>query len=128
MIEFTMSRVCMSICGLVLLAAVIVPVTGMYDSKTVTMESGSADDIAKLIDSFHYSETETFTAAMSDILPNSSSYMELKGHTVILTTERGTYRAAVNADIVIKDGIVFGHGDIIVLTKADGAVIAEKIA
>jgi hypothetical protein len=128
MIEFTLSRVCLSICGLVLLAAVIVPVMGMYESHTSEMESDVSDDIASLIDEFHYSKMEVFTVAMSDILPNTLSYIEFNGHMIILTTERGVYKSGMNAMVIVKDENVFGHGDILRLTKVNGAVIAEKLA
>ena len=126
MMEFTLARVCMSVCGLVLLAAVIVPVTGIYESKTVRMESDAADGIADLINGFWYSETETLTVPMSGILPGTGSFIEFGGHIITLTTERGVYKGGTNA-FVVSDGIVFGYGDIMMLTKGDGIVTAERL-
>jgi len=127
MMEFVLSRVTVSICGLMLLAAVIVPVMGIYESKTERMESDVSDNIAKVIDSFYYSEMNEFTVAMSDILPSSSSYLEFDGHIITLTTERGEYRSGTNAT-VISDGSPFIYGDILRLSKKDGGVVAEKLA
>jgi len=125
MMEFTLSRVCMSVCGLILLAAIIVPVTGMYESKTVRMESGISDDIADLVDDFYYSEMSVLTISMSDILPSTSSYIEFNGHMVILTTDRGTYKSGTDV-IVVSGGIPFGYGDIVRFTKTGDTVTAER--
>jgi hypothetical protein len=115
----------MSICGLILLTAVIVPVMNMYESQTVSMESGVPDSISGMIDDFYYSKMETFTVPMADILPNASSYVELNGYLVTLTTDRGVYRSGTNIPVLCDD-ILFGYGDMLRLSKTDGAVIAEK--
>ena len=128
MIEFTMARVCMSICGLVLLAAIIAPVTGMYESKAVNMESEISDNIASLVDEFYYSKMETFTVSVSDLLPDIRSYIELKGHLVIFTTERGVYKSGTNVPMVTDGDGLFRHGDILRMSKNDGKVIIERLA
>ena len=127
MIEFTISRVCMGICGLLLLAAVMVPVTGMYESRTVRMESDSSERIASLIDDFYYSKMEVFTISMGDVLPSTASYVEFDGHLVTLTTERGTYKSGTNIAVSVDDGTVFGHGDILRLSKNGDTVTAERL-
>jgi hypothetical protein len=127
MIEFTISRVCMSICGLILLAAVIVPVISMYDSQTANMESDVSDSISRMIDDFYYSKMETVIIPMNDILPNASSYLEFKGYLVTLTTERGIYKSGTNIPVIAPD-IIFGYGDILKLSKTDGMVTAKRLA
>jgi len=128
MIEFTISRVCMSVCGLLLLAAVIAPVTGMYESRAAGMESHSADKIAMLIDNFYYSEAETFTVPVSDIVPSTMSYVEFDGYLVTMTTERGVYKSGTNVTVVTGTDGPFGYGNILRLTKNGNAVIAERLA
>ena len=127
MIEFTLARVCMGICGLFLLAAVVGPVTGMYESDTVKMESNIPDSIAMLIDDYYYSDMDTLTVSVSDILPDALSYVRFDGHMVTVTTERGTYKGGTNVP-VISEGQTFGYGDIIKLSRIPGAVEAEKLA
>ncbi|MCL2143579.1 MAG: hypothetical protein FWH44_04910 [Methanomassiliicoccaceae archaeon] len=127
MMEFTLARVCMSVCGLVLLAAVIVPVTGMYESKTVSTESNVSEDIGKLVDGFYYSEMELFIVPMSDILPDTSSYIEFDGHVIIMTTARGIYKSGTNA-LIISDGTPFRYGDAVRFTKSDGTITAERLS
>ena len=127
MIEFTLSRVCMSVCGLMLLAAVVGPVTGMYESKTVSMETDVSDSIGTLIDGFYYSKMETITVSMSDVLPSTSSYVEFDGYLITMTTERGVYKSGTNVAVITGNDGPFGYGDIMKLTKDGGAVIAEKL-
>jgi len=127
MMEFTIARVCMGICGLILLAAVIAPVTGMYESHAVSMESDIPGNIAYLIDDFYHSEMDVFTVAMSDILPNVASYAEFDGHLVTVTTERGTYKGGTNVPMISSDNM-FGYGDILKLSKHQGAVVMERLA
>ena len=127
MIEFTLARVCMGVCGLFLLAAVVGPVTGMYESNTMKMESNIPGSIAVLIDDYYYSDMDTLTLSVTDILPNASSCVRFDGHMVTVTTERGTYKGGTNVPVVSGEQ-TFGYGDIIKLSRLPGAVTAEKLA
>ena len=123
MMEFTVSRVCLSLCGFMLLAAVIVPVTGMYESDAVGMESLIPEDMASLIGDFHYSEMDILIIPMSDILPDTASYAEFGEYTITITTGRGSYSYESNIRMISYGA--FGHGDVIMLSKLNGAVTAE---
>jgi len=126
MIELTVSRVCMGICGLILLASVISPVTGMYESGTVTMESDIPRNIADLVDDFHRSRMDVLTIQVSDILPNSASFVEFGGHVVTVTTERGTYKGWTAVPLT-SDGEVFRYEDTLRLSRSDGCVKIEML-
>jgi len=125
MMEFMFSRVCMSVCGLILLSAILIPVTGMYDSQARNMESDVSESIARLIDDFHRSELETFVIPASDILPGTSSYVEINGQMITLTTDRGVHRSAAYSE-VISSG-VFRYDDIIRMSNIGEAVMIEKM-
>ena len=125
MMEFTLSRVCMSLCGFMLLAAVIVPVTGMYESDTVGMESRIPESVASLINDFYFSKIDSLTVPMSDILPDAASYIGFGENMITLTTERGIYMTGTNVPTV-SDG-VFGYGDILRLSRSGGSVVAERV-
>ena len=125
MIEFTLSRVCMSVCGLILLSAVLIPAMGMYDSQARNMESDVSGGIADLIDNFHRSEMDVFIIPAGDILPGTSSYVEIKGQMITLTTDHGVYRSGTYANVVSNS--IFGYGDMIKMSKYDGIVMIEKI-
>jgi hypothetical protein len=117
----------MSICGLLLLASVVIPVTGMYESQTADMEADIAGNLASLIDDFSRSDMDVFTVSMSDILPSVSSYVEFGERVITLTTERGVYRSGTYVTIT-TNGCAFGYGDILRLSKDYGTVIAEKLS
>jgi len=125
MMEFMFSRVCMSVCGLILLSAILVPVTGMYDSQARNMESNVSDGIADLIDGFRRSEIDTFVIPASDILPGTSSYVEINGQMITLTTDRGVHMSATRSDVI--SNCVFVYGDVIKMSKSEGKVIIEKV-
>ncbi|MDR0334347.1 MAG: hypothetical protein LBH69_00455 [Methanomassiliicoccaceae archaeon] len=125
MMEFTLARVCLSVCGLMLLAAVLVPVTGMYESHTSSMESDVSGNVAKLIDGFYCSEMDEMTVSMTDILPGGASYLEFSGTVVTMTTDRGVYMSGTNVPVLSE--YAFGRGDIIKLSKGDGFVTAERL-
>ncbi|MCL2607294.1 MAG: hypothetical protein FWD92_01880 [Methanomassiliicoccaceae archaeon] len=126
MMEFTLSRVCMGVCGLILLAAVVVPVTGMYEKQIANMESDASYDIASLIDCFYYSEMECMTINMSDILP-VQSYIEIRDRRLTLTTENGEYRSWTRVTMISEED-TFGYGDIVRISKCADAVIFERLA
>ena len=125
MMEFTISRVCMSVCGLILLASVTVPVMGIYESQASGMESDIPEGIAELIDNFYRSEMDVFIVPMSDIIPNSLSYVEFEGHLITLTTERGVHKSGTGV-MMISDQ-VFGYGDILKMEKGEGFVTMERL-
>ena len=126
MIEFTISRVCMGICGLILLAAVVSPVIGMYESEAMGTESRIPENLANLIDDFHRSKMDVLIISMSDILPSSASFAEFDGHGITVTTERGTYRGWTAVSLT-SDGGVFGYGDTIRLSRFDGGIRMERL-
>jgi hypothetical protein len=109
-----------------LLASVIVPVTGMYESRAADMESDVSDNIAKLIDRFYCSEADEFIISVNDILPGRTSCIEFRGHMIILTTARGTYRSGMN--IAVISDLAFGYGDIVKFTRSDDSIVAERLS
>ncbi|MCL1983877.1 MAG: hypothetical protein FWG58_00580 [Methanomassiliicoccaceae archaeon] len=127
MIEFTLSRVCLSVCGLLLLASVIVPVTGMYDRQAIETESNMSGGMASLVSTFYYSEMRELTISMSDILPSASSYAEMNGHMITLTTERGTYRSGTDVTMVTENGDVFRYHDVIRMSRSGDTVRIERL-
>ncbi|MFA6804522.1 MAG: hypothetical protein WCQ23_06045 [Candidatus Methanomethylophilaceae archaeon] len=85
MMEFTLSRVALIACGAILLAAVIVPVNGIYDSMEEENMTEVSDSIASMLDSFWDSETDTMHLRGWDILPGADYGLVLDGHKVIIT-------------------------------------------
>ncbi|UAL07143.1 MAG: hypothetical protein KRP56_04675 [Candidatus Methanogranum gryphiswaldense] len=93
MIEFTLSRVSMIVCGLILLAAIIVPVTNTYDSMKEDDLMEVSDNVAVMLDSFWNSEADVMYLRGWDILPDPECGLLLNGHDVILTKNGKEYRS-----------------------------------
>ncbi|MGI5965020.1 MAG: hypothetical protein ACOX8L_04125 [Candidatus Methanomethylophilaceae archaeon] len=118
MLDFTLSRVALCICGVLLLGAVAAPLTGIYAEKEDGAMAGETDSLAGLLDTFYYSEAETLTLRGWEILPGSDCSLYADGHFVILTSGKGEYRSITECEC---SDITIGYGDTVTLKRtADG--------
>ena len=70
MIEFTLSRVVMCVCGIALLAAVTGILGAVNDDSENGMMDGLADSVADVLDRFEGSETDELTLRGTELLPS----------------------------------------------------------
>ncbi|MFA6710107.1 MAG: hypothetical protein WCR83_02130 [Candidatus Methanomethylophilaceae archaeon] len=119
--EFTLTRVVLTICGLLLLAAVIPPVTGVFEDREDCELQGQSDNIADLFDSFYVSEVDTMTLCMNDILPSCDSTIVLDGNILTLKSGEREYRSTIRHGIVNKAS--FGSDDIVICKKTDEGIV-----
>ena len=70
MIEFTLSRVCMCVCGVLMLAAAVGYLGVLEDHREDRADQELADDIASMLDSFQTSKLEELYLEGSSILPS----------------------------------------------------------
>lgn len=70
MIEFTLSRVVLCVCGLAMLATVSGAVGAIYDTDRGDMDGELADRLAHMMDAFESSDNDTIVLDGSRILPN----------------------------------------------------------
>jgi hypothetical protein len=122
MMEFTLSRVALGVCGLMLLAAVLSPVTFVYDGRETAGLQDQADGIARMIDSFYGSAADEMTLSMSEILPTQDSVLELDGQLVVLRCGEKECRSSVRCNID-SDGSYWA-GDLVKFEKTDTGVSA----
>lgn len=73
MIEFTLSRVSLCVCGVILIASVTGTLNGIYDSEKDAMDEVLADRFAYMLDLFQSSEDDTLILDGSRILPEGYS-------------------------------------------------------
>ncbi len=95
MLEFTLSRVIAIVCGVILLAAVIVPVADMFDERTDINIVESTDEISNMIDSFWNSKADIMVLRGWDILPSSDCSLELNGHKLTLNCGNKEYTSLI---------------------------------
>jgi len=69
MIEFTLSRVAVCSCGIVLLASVTGVLGGLYDNEESQMDDELAERIAHMLDVFESSDLDSLILDGSMILP-----------------------------------------------------------
>ena len=70
MIEFTLSRVCMCVCGVLMLAAAVGYLEVLEDHREGRADQELADDIASMLDSFQTSKLEELYLEGPSILPS----------------------------------------------------------
>ena len=69
MMEFTMSRVLMCACGVMILAILINPVSSLYDDRYDNDMRLQSERICEMIDSFGSSDMESITVSGADLIP-----------------------------------------------------------
>ena len=125
MMEFVTSRVCLTICGLVLLAAVSVPVIFMYDGSVDGRMQSLADDTAGLMDRFDRSSADVMTLSMREILPDAGFTMTVDGHLLMLDKDGKRYIAATAADL---GSGTFAYGDIVEIRRTENGLSLTSLA
>ena len=96
MIEFTLSRVVMCVCGIALLAAVTGILGAVNDDSESGMMDGLADSVADILDRFEGSETDELTLRGTELLPSDDHVLTVSGHVVTITCGDRTSKAATS--------------------------------
>jgi len=123
--EFTLSRVTLGVCGIVLLAAVLSPVTSIYDEREDVSLQEQCDLLAEMIDTFYYSDTDNMTLNLNSILPSATCTLTFDGQIVKMTSEDKEYSSICIYSVSADD--IYDSNDIVKFTKINGEVIAKKI-
>ena len=92
MIEFTLSRVTVCACGLILLASTAAVMDGAFDMGERSMEGESAEKIASLLDYFQFSHLDELKLDGSRIL-TEGMFLSVHDGFVELHHENRTYVA-----------------------------------
>jgi len=109
-----MSRVILVVCGVAILASVMVPLQSVYSEKYDHSMEDAADRISFVLDEFWASEADTLTIRGWEILPSSDCFIEIEGHDLTVHMKDSSYRSIMP---VSMERIVIGHGDVVTLTK-----------
>ena len=125
MIEFTLSRVALGICGIILLASVIPFVDSVHEDRVEAGMSSQAESIAALVDSFGSPGSDALTICAGELLPTTSSTLRFEGHFVIMECGGSSYRAAMLCDTVSEG--TYSCNSVLRLTKNGQAVEIEVL-
>ena len=108
--EFTISRVVLCVCGVILIASVTGALNGIYNNEMDTMDDALVDRFAYMLDLFQSSEDDTVNLDGSRMLPEGYSIsvhdglVELfcKGERKISATKyQGTFNLEWNETLTI---------------------------
>lgn len=119
MLEFTMSRVVLCLCGVILLGSVCVPLSGIYSTNNDVLMTESTDSIAAMIDSFYDSEADTMTLRGWDILPSTDCSLKVDGHNVILSNSSSQYHSLISYESYFS----LSYNEIVTLERSEGGMI-----
>ena len=116
MLEFTMSRVSLFICGAVLLSITIIPVSGIFDERSDADMLDATDQIATMMDSFWSSDSDTMTVRGWDILPSADCSLSLNEHTVTINKNGKTYHGLM---VHRADDVSLSYGQTMTVERGD---------
>jgi hypothetical protein len=115
LIEFTLSRVALIVCGAAILISVLVPLQSYYDERYDESMEGAADSLTFILDEFWASEADTVTIRGWEILPSSDSFVEIDGHDLTIHLKDKSYRSLISHSL---ENIVIGHDDEVTITRS----------
>lgn len=125
MMEFTLSRVVLAVCGILLLGAVISPFTVSEDNFVSEMYQDEADSIASAVDSFCESQQDISMIDMGRLLPTEDCSLSFDGRMIVLSDGKNEYTAFCSCEIE-SDRESYDSNDMVFLKKEDGKVVAIK--
>lgn len=102
------------ICGVAVLASVLVPLQSFHEERYGRSMEDSADKLAFILDEFWASEADTMTLRGWEILPSSDCYIEIEGHNLIMHLKDRSYRSLISHSM---ERTVIGHGDMVTIKK-----------
>ena len=114
MIEFTLSRVILIVCGVAILAAVLVPLQSIYNENYDNSLEDAADRLSFVLDEFWASAADSMTIRGWEVLPSADCYIEIEGHDLTVHMKDKSYRSIMPHSM---ERIIIGHGDIVTITK-----------
>lgn len=114
MIEFTLSRVCMCVCGVLMLAAAVGYLGVLEDHREDRADQELADDIASMLDSFQTSKLEELYLEGSSILPSGDFRVTVADGLVELSHGDGRFYSKT----VYGSSFELDHGSSVTLTRS----------
>ncbi|MGN0098878.1 MAG: hypothetical protein ACI38Y_06105 [Candidatus Methanomethylophilaceae archaeon] len=122
MIEFTLSRVCMCVCGVLMLAAATGYLGLVEDQRGSEADQELADDIASMLDAFQMSKLNELRLDGSTVLPSNDIRVVVHdGLVELIHGDRRYYSSTVfgsdleldrGSSVVLTRSVTEGLGDV----------------
>ena len=114
MIEFTLSRVCMCMCGVLMLAAAVGYLGMLEDHREDRADQELADGIASMLDSFQTSKLEELYLEGPSILPSGDFRVNVADGLVELSHGDGRFYSKT----IYGSSFELDHGSSVTLTRS----------
>ena len=125
MMEFTLARVAMILCGVVLLAAVVPPVTSAFDSEESAELDEQTELLCNMLDSFYRSEADEMIIPLNSVLPHDTS-VSMDHH--LVTMINGEQTCIGGTDVILESDMEsYSGNDYLRFTKGDNKVMIESL-
>lgn len=125
MMEYTLARMVTVVCGVLLLAAVIPPVTSVFDDGQSEGMQKQSETLCRMLDSFHESEAEEMTVCLNTILPQNSS-VTMNGYFVTVIDGDSQYK--YNTEYTLEsEKEMFTSNDYIKITKNGDSLVVNAL-
>ena len=114
MIEFTVSRVCVCICGIAMLAAVVGMMSASIDEGSSDADMELVTDIAAMLDSIQRSEISSVTLEGNRILPTTGHSLSVREGIVELRHDGNSFYAVT----VLEQDLELVYGSSVTIVKS----------
>ena len=122
--EFTLSRVCMGVCGLIVLAAVMIPVTGMFEDSSDADIQSLTDGAGRMLETFERSGADVMTISLRDVLPGHSFSMRMERGMLMITEKEKEYRTSIPWKVETE---WYQYEDVIEIKKTSDGVSVRRL-
>lgn len=122
MIEFTMSRVVLCICGVMILASAMAVMDSSEERTTDILDSDVADRVVRILDTFEASVAQELVLDGRDVLPSEDCILEVTDHIVSLESGSGTvtrytvfgqdFELSYDGSVTLRKSVPEGVGDL----------------
>ena len=114
MIELTVSRVCVCICGIAMLAAVVGMMSASIDEGSSDADMELVTDIAAMLDSIQRSEISSVTLEGNRILPTTGHSLSVREGIVELRHDGNSFYAMT----VLEQDLELTYGSSVTIVKS----------
>ena len=125
MIEYTMARIVLITCGVLMLSAVVPPVTALFEDGESAEMQDQSESLCRMLDSFIGSDADEMTFCLRTVLPQNSS-VSMDGYFITIIDGEKTY--TYNTDCIIEsDKDIYTSNDYVRLTKDNGTITVTML-
>ena len=125
MMEFTLARMTMVVCGVIILAAIIPPVSSLFDNEQSAEMQEHSEKLCLMMDAFYSSEADEMVMCLNSVLPPQSSVI-VDGYLVTVIDGKNQYTYKTEHQIV-SDRSDYNSNDYVRFSKNGPSIRMESL-